>query len=351
MSQLDLVVPGLCGPLTDLDTLDCHPLIADLVRLLSRADCLDDQANNKAADQAGGFHQVLSKLFGLDENRPLPSAQLCLLAQDIEAGEGHWLHADPVNLQADIDQAFLRDAQSLELEAKESAQLLNAVNQHFAEDGLQLKSIGEHHHWFINTIDHADIQTTALPDVIGRNVNFFLPQGVDHLYWKRFLNESQMLFHQSEVNEERIHRGLLPVNSLWLWGEGALPAQAETTISGVYTNNVLTRGLAIHHNIELHELDNVATLTASLDDASKPLVVLDELFNVSCYGDRAAWLERFEPLFTNWLQPLIKHAMARRIKVNLYPCHGRHYQLSPSNRFRLFRAAKLKQHIQSYINE
>lgn len=351
MMQLHLVVPGLCGPLADLDPLDANPAIDELIKLLARA----DQNNHLNNQQANGFHAVLAELFQLDTNKPLPSAELTLLGYDAEHPSeygnkytpGHWFHADPVHLLADIDQAFLRDAESLDIDVAESKQLLETVSQHFSEDGLQWLAMSKDH-WFLRKDDATDIKTTPLFDVIGRNINFFMPEGEDEWYWKRFLNESQMLFHQSEVNVARDRRGLLPVNSLWLWGEGSLPEVGQTKIKKIYTDNKLSRGLAKHHSIECSALDNVTAVSDSIAYTQQPLVVLDELFTISCYGDSGAWLERFEPFFKHWLQPLIQHAFSQGASINLYPCNGSRYRISPGNKFRLFRRRNLKEHIHTY---
>ena len=63
---------------------------------------------------------MLGELFGLDSDQALPVAALSLLASDLNSGKGHWVCADPVYLQADMDHAILRDAQSLDLTQDES---------------------------------------------------------------------------------------------------------------------------------------------------------------------------------------------------------------------------------------
>ena len=336
MRQLNLVVPGLCGPLTDLDELDSQPALRDLIKILSRADRQQDIGNS--------FHGVLAEQFGLDASLPVSSAAFHMLAHGMPPGEANWLHADPVHLQADIDQAFLRDAESLDLDDAESQLLLSLINQHFNDDGLELLSVNGRH-WFLEARDKTEIETTALYDVIGRNINFFMPKGNDHLYWKRFLNESQMLFHQSEVNEARAVRGLLPINSLWLWGEGTLPVAGKSQNTHVFTDNTLCRGMAMHHSVECSGLNAIADLSV---DNEQSLVVLDDLYNISCYGDKHVWLEKFDLLYEHHLQPVIQYAMSNRVPLYLYPCNGVRYRLTAGNRLRWFRRGQVKDHMQSY---
>jgi hypothetical protein len=58
------------------------------------------------------------------------------------------------------------------------------------------------------------------------------------------LNEIQMLLHQHVANIEREDAGLLPVNSLWLWGGGEYVIPSLQPYTTVMANEPLLRGLA-----------------------------------------------------------------------------------------------------------
>ena len=107
LTQLDLVIPGLCGPLPEIDRLD-SPAVKSLVSWLAKAD-------KKILSQQS-FYDVLASLFGLDADTSLPAAALSLLASDQYTAQGHWFRADPVHLQADMDHAILRDSHGLDLQ-------------------------------------------------------------------------------------------------------------------------------------------------------------------------------------------------------------------------------------------
>ena len=57
--------------------------------------------------------------------------------------------------------------------------------------------------------------------VLGKTANPFIEQSRQNLPWYKLLNEIQMFMHQHEVNQRRLQRGMLPINSLWFWGAGA----------------------------------------------------------------------------------------------------------------------------------
>ena len=339
MKPFDLVVPGLCGPLPGLDALQINPALLSLAKLLARAD--------KFQSEQKGFYPELAALFGLQTASSVPSAALSLLGQKQELGEGYWFHADPVNLQADMDQAILRDSASLDLRPDEAAALIKEVNEHFSEDGIRLIATDENH-WFLNIKAHAGIVTTALHDVIGCNINFYLPKGEDEKFWQKFLNEVQMLFHMSDVNQQREKSGLLPVNGLWLWGGGELPEIGAPFEKNVYANHALAKGLAIAHDAKYSSINSVESLFDMIDENTPSLVVLEDVFTLACYGDLSAWQEALDALFEQWIEPLVSHAMSRKVTVRLHPCNGVNYLISPSNKYRFFRKGNIRDHISIY---
>jgi hypothetical protein len=71
-----------------------------------------------------------------------------------------------------------------------------------------------------------------------------LPQGAEGRRWRAVLTEIQVLLHQHPLNAERRTRGLPPVNSLWLWGGGRLPARVSSAFNGVAGDDLLLQALA-----------------------------------------------------------------------------------------------------------
>src|SRR3546814_1835718 len=73
--------------------------------------------------------------------------------------------------------------------------------------------------------------------VATSSVNDWWPQDLAARPWRRLVNEVQMLWYEHPVNQERYKQGLVPINSVWLFG-GARSAQiksmplADTRIHG-----------------------------------------------------------------------------------------------------------------------
>lgn len=338
LTQLDLVIPGLCGPLPDIDRLDSKSINA-LVSCLAKA---DQQATTQK-----NFHDVLAGLFSLDESKAFPAAALSLLASDQYTEHGFWFHVDPVYLQADMDHAILRDTHGLDLTQQESESFIKELNDHFKEDGIRFL-MADKDSWFLNISDHEKVSTTPLNEVISRNVYSFMPKGEDALFWKKFMNEVQMLMFQSQVNEQREQNNKLPVNGVWLWGEGELPNKAEIQSMEIYSQHSLVKGLANLNDFNCHSMPDVKTFIEQVSNQENNLLVLDDLFNVTCYGDVMEWQSSFNELYTNWLEPILAWAMKNKIKIDLHACNGVCYQIASHNRFRFFRNKKIENHIKTY---
>lgn len=338
LTQLDLVVPGLCGPLPEIDRLDSES-ISSLIACLAKAD--------QQSIPPQSFYDVLSMLFSMDEQQPFPAAALSLMAGGQYSEQGHWFRADPVHLQADIDHAILRDSHGLDLTRQESEVLINELNEYFREEGIRFL-MSDNNSWCLNIDANNAVSTTALNEVISRNVYTFMPQGDDALFWKRVMNEAQMLLHQSEVNERRLDNNKLPINGIWVWGEGCLPAKSDLAIMQVYSHCSIVKGLASLNELDCYSISSATEFIENISTQSKNLLVLDDLFNVTSYGDVMEWQSSFNNLYESWFEPILKWAMKSKIKINLYPCNGICYQISSKNKFRFFRDKRIENYIQTY---
>jgi hypothetical protein len=80
---------------------------------------------------------------------------------------------------------------------------------------------------------------TPIPDfappseALGADVFAFLPAGHDGRRWRALANEAQVVLHNHPRNAERVDAGLPPVNSLWFWGGGVLPAAVRSAVHAV----------------------------------------------------------------------------------------------------------------------
>jgi hypothetical protein len=149
------------------------------------------------------------------------------------------MRADPVYLRVQGDNVHLHDASVLDLTRDEAQRLIDALQSHFAADGLEVAAPSADR-WYVRIGEGAAPRTTPLPDVIGRNVFGLLPEEPQ---WRSAMTEAQMILAGHEVNARREAEGKPPANSVWFWGAGALPAKIGTPYSLVCSDAPLLRGL------------------------------------------------------------------------------------------------------------
>ena len=72
-----------------------------------------------------------------------------------------------------------------------------------------------------------------------------MPTGERHPYWRKIINEIQMLMYNSPVNQGRRARAVLMANSLWLWGEGRMPATLSLPWAALYSRDPVVVGMGL----------------------------------------------------------------------------------------------------------
>ena len=297
----------------------------------------------------------LSALAELTLNNDFPSAAFTLLANDLYEADRFYMHADPVHLQADIDSALLTPAAELNISEAEASAFCQALNKHFAEDGLTFLLL-ENNSWFVSSEHAITLNTTPLADATGRNINYLLPDGEDAVRWKQILTEAQMLLHMHELNEARENTGRASINSLWFHGSGQLPA-AQTggehaAINNICSDDDVLKGFArfmkSDHMPLPDSVDAYVDFLLSCDAGEKNVLHLSSLEQLISYTDVRPWLEQLEAILHNWLYPLLNAANKNNIKVMLYPCTEKQYRFSKSDVLKFWRKDPLEKHVKRY---
>lgn len=271
------------------------PALRRLLRLAGRQACF-----------AGTWEDWLCKQLGAARQQDWPVAPYAALGEGLDAGHGYWLCASPVCLQPQRDSLLLLDGAADDLDLAQAQRLVQALNAHFAADGLQF--FAPHPaRWYLCAAAAPQLHTVPLPRVRGRLVNDCLPRGADALAWHRYGNEMQMLLHAHPVNAAREAAGRPPLNAVWLWGGGvlsALPARPEVDIRA---DAALARGLARAGECSLRPApaDAAAWLAHGTGAVTRLAVVQ--------HGQRDAtesWPQRLEQV---WFAPLLQALEQRRL--------------------------------------
>ena len=214
---------------------DGRQALPHLEMLLARADRLVEPVG-----YAGG----LFALFDIETpvGADLPTAAVSFLGDTGEAPPGFLLHADPLQLIPDRDCLLAFDLDDDPLDGDEVARLVEVFNAHFSDDGVRLCS-SRADRLYLHCDLPPSIRTCPLSAVIGRNLFRFLPDGDDRQRWRGLLNETQMLCHALEFNQERQALGRPTLGGLWFSGGGELPPDGQSPVARLVGDCILPRGL------------------------------------------------------------------------------------------------------------
>ncbi len=283
-----------------------HPLR----RQLARADRLPDGSDNYLGGLGDYFPGVGSEL---------PAAALTreLLAGD--AGDALWLSADPAWVQPDMNGVRLLACGRLGLSAKDARALADAVLPVIHDAGMQLE-VSTPDRWHLKLPDDMPLPAFAAPEqAMGEDLSQHLPQGAEGRRWRMLLNDIQIVLHQHSLNAERRAQGLAPVNSLWLWGGGHLPAALPSRLKGVISDDLLLTALA-HRAGMARQPRTVETISV----ATRGWLV--DLQDLPPDEIAATWWPSLLPLFDR--QPVVMHFAS-----------GERWLRNPWHRWRFWRGA------------
>ncbi|MCJ0765284.1 phosphoglycerate mutase [Variovorax terrae] len=138
-----------------------------------------------------------------------------------DAGDQAWAWITPCHWRVGTEQISMGDPEALQLQEAESQALLAAMQPFFEEDGVAL-AYRQPTRWLARGEVFRGLPTASLDRVMGRPIDLWMPKLPQARALRRLQNEMQMLLYTHAVNDAREQRGLLPVNSFWVSGTGAL---------------------------------------------------------------------------------------------------------------------------------
>lgn len=294
--KLTLHVPGLVWP-------DAHDG-AEVSRELSLPALTTLLGRGRVIPAAGAPSSLLGEVFGVSG---AALARHAAQADGLDAGDGHWLIADPVHLRIDRDRALLADVGVMSLSQGDANALVASLNRHFAEDGLQFHA-PRPGRWYVHLPAAPQAHFTPLMDAVGEDINRHLPGGEQGLLWSRWLNEMQMLLFSHPVNEEREARGDLAVNSVWLWGGGEEPVVqrcGDLLLTDDTTLQLLANVAGTPHDALPYRLEAALARAAGQGRVDELRVTPDSAEAPAQFRDVWGWREAQGRLEENWFAPAL----------------------------------------------
>ncbi|HZW24153.1 MAG TPA: hypothetical protein VFF26_01600 [Gallionella sp.] len=215
-------------------------------------------------------------------------------------GGGCWLRADPAHMQLSRNQLVLHPL--ADVPAEEAAQLCAALNGHFAGQGMEFFS-PHPQRWYLRLDAQPDIRTVPMSQAAGSDVRGLLPEGTEGARWQPLFNEMQMLLFGHPLNAAREERGGLPVNCLWLWGNGAASIRTPCRYAGVSSNDELAEMFASAAGASFAAW---AWQWRAEAGEGEQLLVWTGLRNALQRQDMDAWCAALQDFETGIAQPLLQ---------------------------------------------
>lgn len=130
-----------------------------------------------------------------------------------------------VNLSVDgsYENSVMVDYSSDEISTKEASELINDINKYFSDDRIKFHPGISYRHCMVWKNGKGFRTTTPPHDILEKNIEPYLPTGDSSDMILSFQKKSFEILNNHPVNQARVSRGLLPANSIWLWGEGKKP--------------------------------------------------------------------------------------------------------------------------------
>lgn len=309
--MVTLLIPGLFA-FTPQNWQEVVPLLPKLPGLSALL-----RLCRRTAKKPANFESLLSEKFTDSVQKSLPVAMLTYLHDLGQIPQNYVMRADPVYLKADSDCLYLLGYENLKVTRQEAEKLAEEINRVYVEDGWSLQ-IGSPGRWYLCLEKKPLIETLPLSDVFGKNIAGYLPRGREEKKWRTILTELQMVLHSSEVNLQRTMTGQLPINSLWVWGEGNLKdlnLNPANTIDYVWSEQALCLGLAKWANCHSSNIPYTASEWIEQAESGRHLIVFDDMSFLAKERFHS-WTEKLTQLDEHWFTPL-KEAIDKKLLTQI----------------------------------
>jgi hypothetical protein len=267
------------------------------------------QANEEESTSFDIFQEKGSPLEQFYYGKTVSIAPTLNLTQATQSPETNWACAQLVHIHATRDHLVLTDPSILNIQVDEEAALRSSIQDllnELAPKGL----FPSNSYWIFEAERFKSLQTHSPALAIGRNIDIWMPKdtlikGVAK-QWRQIQNEIQMIWHDHPVNESRVNRGELPINSIWLFGIGPLSAVTPhpliENLKHFSSQQSVRHGLMDYLKKDYFPLSEILTSKKSLSDQ-----LLIDAHDLSA----SAWDTQWQMLWRDCLDKLYSETIDR----------------------------------------
>ena len=280
-------------------TLERHAGLGSAAPALPGMQWLASRAHRAVASPGDWRAWLLSRVGpGADMLQRCPAGPAIRALATGAREEGCWACAQPVHLLTGLDHLRLAPLAGLQLSTGEAQAIDESLGAALAGSGYSLRP-SEAGPWTLACPTDIQCDTVEPAHAEGRDIRDCLPAGRDGAQIRKLMNELQMLLHEHPVNTRRAGRGLIPVNSFWLWGFGRAQELEPTQLPTLCTDDPWLQGLWRLYGVAARPLpaaegalETEATLLIAAADAAADSVSALERWEAELGAPLAASLRR-----------------------------------------------------------
>ncbi len=314
-----------------------EPGLRALCTLVARA------TPQRRAAAGGSPESLLFEALGLSrEGDDWPVAALTAAEDGAGSRPRGWIRADPVHLQAGLNDLSFADPRELGLTREEADAVCAAINEALRGAPGRIEPLTPAR-WYVPLERLPRLSTREPSLAVGGPIGGMLPRGPDEGIWLRALTEIQMLLHDHPANRTREAQGRPVVNSVWFWGAGRLPPRPEAPPrTHLWSDAVLARGIGRVLGAPCRALPaGAGAWLDSAREAGRHLVYCDALHYAARLADWPAWLEALRRWEADWFEPLRRALWSGELGcLRIEAGDGVAYEIPASARWRWWRRGK-----------
>jgi len=188
-----------------------------------------------------------------------------------------------VTLRPHGSSIYMQDFSAGHISTAEAHELVDTLQQQLGSAEIEFHAGVGYRHLMVWRGGKDGMKGTPPHDITGKSILDFLPKGDGADTLNNIMNHAQMVLHNHPVNVRRKAEGLLPANSIWLWGHGKTPRIAPFSekfgLSGAVISAVdLIKGIGICAGLDVINVEGATGYidTNYLGKAQAALAALED---------------------------------------------------------------------------
>lgn len=178
---------------------------------------------------------------------------------------------------------YMQDFSAGHISTAEAHELVDALQEQLGTAEIEFHAGVGYRHLMVWRGGKDGMKGTPPHDITGKSILDFLPTGDGADTLNNIMNHAQMVLHNHPVNVRRKQEGLLPANSVWLWGHGKTPRIAPFSetfgLSGAVISAVdLIKGIGLCAGLDVINVEGATGYidTNYLGKAQAALAALED---------------------------------------------------------------------------